>query len=203
MKAVVLLSGGVDSTVLLADRHAIGDQCIAVTFDYGQTHHREIDSACFIAAQYIGVEHRIINIAGALGGSALTGDASIPSRHAETPDATYVPGRNLVMIAIAASIAEQERAAAVLIGASADDFGGYPDCRWKFIDSVNETVSAGTVNSVSVHAPFGAYTKRDIIAHGESLNAPLHLTWSCYRGGEQPCGRCGACESLGGVAWRI
>lgn len=198
MKTVILLSGGIDSTVLLASRIDAGDEIVAVTFDYGQTHCREIASAEAVAKHY-GVEHRFVNLVDLdctiFGGSALTGDAEIPTGHAETPDDTYVPGRNLVMIAIAASIAEQVGAAAVLIGANADDFGGYPDCRWKFIAAVNETVNVGTVTGVTVQAPFGSYPKRKVVEYGRQLGAPLHLTWSCYRGAETPCGSCGACQS--------
>lgn len=198
MKLVVLLSGGIDSTVLLASRYDVDDECIAVTFDYGQTHCREISSAEAVAKHY-GVEHRIINLVDLNGsvfsGSALTGDADIPTGHADNPDDTYVPGRNLVMIAIAASIAEQTNSSAVLLGANADDFGGYPDCRWKFIDAVNAAVSVGTVKGVSVAAPFGSNTKREIIELGHKLGAPMHLTWSCYRGSDDPCNDCGACIS--------
>jgi len=194
MKTVILLSGGVDSTVLLADRIARGDECLAVTFDYGQTHRREIKAAQAIADHY-GVGWRSVPFL--LGGSALTGNGEIPDGHAETVDATYVPGRNLVMISIAASFAERFSASAVLYGANKDDFGGYPDCRPKFITAIDDAVSIGTVSGVSVSAPFMCMTKKQVIDLGRDLNAPFELTWSCYRGAETPCGTCGACVSLG------
>lgn len=192
MKVVVLLSGGIDSAVLLTDRVSRGDDCLAVTFDYGQTHSREVDAAKKIAA-YLNVPWRMVPFL--LGGSALTGDGEIPDGHAETVDATYVPGRNLVMIALAAHFAERFGAAAVLLGANSDDAAGYPDCRPQFITAMDQAVSLGTARGISVAAPYAALTKAQVVALGLEFEAPLQFTWSCYRGGERPCGRCGACES--------
>lgn len=192
MKVVVLLSGGIDSTVLLADRVARGDDCLAVTFDYGQIHVREVDAAEKIA-NHLQVPWRMVWLP--LGGSALTGQGDIPNGHAETIDATYVPGRNLVMIAIGASFAERFSASVVLIGANIEDAAGYPDCRPKFITAMDQAVSLATARGISVSAPYLSRTKAEIIARGRELEAPLSLTWSCYRGEPQPCGRCGACEA--------
>lgn len=192
MKAVVLLSGGIDSTVLLADRVTRGDDCLAVTFDYGQTHQREIDAAEKIADS-LGVGWRLVPLQ--LAESALTGQGDIPDGHAETVDATYVPGRNIVMIAVAASLAERFEASAVLFGANSDDAHGYPDCRPAFITAMDQAVSLGTARGISVGAPYASWTKAQIAARGVELDAPLSLTWSCYRGGEHPCGCCGACEA--------
>ena len=192
MKTVVLLSGGIDSTVLLADRIDRGDHCLALTIDYGQTHNREIGAAQQVAAHY-DVVWRLAPLT--LGGSALTGQGEIPVGHAEHVDATYVPGRNIVMIAIAAAIAEQCGAAAVLFGANREDAAGYPDCRPKFISAIDAAVSLGTARGISVHAPFASLTKTNIVALGKHLGVPFDLTWSCYRGWSVPCGRCGACAA--------
>lgn len=195
MKTVVLLSGGVDSTVLTAHHLDKGNQVSAVGFDYGQTHAKELRAAHLIAQHYE-IPFRVIMLEG-LSGSALTGEALIPDGHADTLDTTYVPGRNLVMLATAIALAEQIGATNVSFGANADDFGGYPDCRPDFIHHID---MAATVSAkVSVTAPFQAWTKRQVITHGRELDAPLHLSWSCYRGEDIPCGMCGACVSLQGA----
>lgn len=192
MRSVVLLSGGIDSTVLLADLIAKGDECLAVTFNYGQLHDREVDAADEIADYYC-VARRIVPFP--LRGSALTGQGRIPDGHAEDVDATYVPGRNIVMIAIAASFAEQFCASAVLFGANKDDAAGYPDCRPAFITAIDNAVSLGTARGISVAAPYASITKAAIVARGRELGVPFDRTWSCYRGDRRPCGRCGACEA--------
>lgn len=196
MNVVVLLSGGIDSTVALAmvtanDNHA----AMALSFNYGQTHVRELDAAAQIADHY-DVHHRVIDLRAALSTPcALTGNGHIPDTHATAVDATYVPGRNLVMLAVAVGVATGLGAGAVIIGANADDHAGYPDCRPEFIDSVDQTARTSTDGKVGVSAPLVRMTKRDIVAFGRQLEVPLHLTYSCYRGGIDPCNRCGACES--------
>lgn len=197
MNLIVLLSGGIDSTVALAmmtanDNHA----AMAVSFDYGQTHRRELDAAQAIAEHY-DVYHRIVDVRAALPStSVLTGGTGdIPETHATTVDATLVPGRNLLMISVGVAIAAGLNAGAVVIGANADDHAGYPDCRPEFIDSVDATARTSTGGQVGVWAPLLRMTKRDIVQLGYELEVPLHLTYSCYRGGINPCNRCGACES--------
>lgn len=194
MRSVILLSGGIDSTVLLATRYSVGDEIIAVSFNYGQTHLRELAAARSIAHHYR-VKHQIVSLANVFHGSALTGDTGIPTQHAEEPDATTVPGRNLVMISIGAAVAAAHQAPVVMFGANADDAAGYKDCRQKFVDAVSEATYTGTDSGVTVSAPLLRFTKRQIIDHGYRLDAPMHLTWSCYRGGEVHCGNCGACVS--------
>lgn len=193
MKAVVLLSGGVDSTVLLAARIAGGDECVAVTFEYGQLHVREVAAAKMIARHY-GVLHHIVPLDGIFASCALTGDGEIPISHAEQPDATTVPGRNLVMLSCASAIASAVDAVAVLFGANADDVAGYLDCRYSFIAPLDE--ASRRSHKVTITAPFCAMSKAQIIELGKELGAPLEWTWSCYRGEETPCGNCGACRSL-------
>jgi 7-cyano-7-deazaguanine synthase len=198
MRSLVLLSGGIDSTVALAHILNTGMRCEAVSFDYGQTHLRELDSATDIAAHY-GIPHQVIDLRGALQvHSALTDPgADIPETHAVDVDATFVPGRNLVMLAAGIAFAENISAGAVVIGANADDNAGYPDCRPAFLQAADAAARLGTVNNVGVWAPLVRLTKREVIAKGQALGAPLGLTWSCYRGGDQQCGKCGACESNG------
>ncbi|EID10201.1 transcription regulator (exsB) [Mycolicibacterium phlei RIVM601174] len=188
------MSGGVDSAVLLAHLKASGDEVIALSVHYGQTHARELQAAIDLAKHY-NVDHRIVSLKGVFANSALTGDVEIPEQHAESPDATVVPGRNIVLISLASAIAAAEGAAQVMFGANADDFGGYPDCRHDFVMAMNEAVSRGT-GFVAVSAPFQSMTKRQVVDLGRELGVPFGLTWSCYRGGTTPCGRCGACISL-------
>lgn len=187
MKSIVLLSGGVDSAVALA--HTKPD--LAVSFDYGQTHAKELSAAQQIAEHY-GVKHQTHTIR--LPECPLTGHGDIPEGHAETPDNSFVPGRNIVFIANAVAIAQANGCDTVIVGANADDNAGYPDCRPAFIHNLDEATRSGY--GVAVWAPLVRMTKRQIIAHAQQLDVPLHLTWSCYRGGEQPCNQCGACQSL-------
>lgn len=186
MRSLVLLSGGVDSAVALA----ITGAKLALSFDYGQTHRRELSAARAIAKHY-GVEHHQLDIHSVLDiPGPLTGQGEIPDTHAST---TVVPGRNLILLAIATGWAQQWGYGAVVIGANADDNAGYPDCRPAFID----TVDAATQQAygVTVWAPLLKMTKAEIIATGRECQVPLDLTYSCYRGGVVQCGRCGACHS--------
>ena len=204
---VTVLSGGLDSTVCLAGAVAesAGDASghVALTFDYGQRHRIELDRAAAVAAT-IGVEHLVVrlDLAG-WGGSALT-DAAI-----EVPDAvdvpsgsipvTYVPARNLIFLSVATGVAEARDADRVLIGVNALDYSGYPDCRPEFVESFRATAALALKRGVEgrpvhVDTPLIAMTKADIVRRGVDLGAPLHLTWSCYRGGPRPCGTCDACR---------
>lgn len=192
MKSVVLLSGGLDSTVALDYAIRNKSECVALSFDYGQTHIRELDAARLIAEHYE-VEHHVIPLFGLLTGSALTGNEEIPEQHAEEPDATEVPGRNLLMIAAAVAWASSNGYEHVVIGANADDRAGYPDCRPDFITHLDEATRAGY--GIGIWPPLLKMTKRDIVAMARLYDVPLDLTWSCYRGGAEPCNRCGACQS--------
>lgn len=197
IRELVLLSGGVDSTVVLADAaRRLGEDAVgAVTFTYGQNQERqEVLSATAVSTHY-GISHRLVDLGSIFGPSALTGQLEVPDGHAEEPDATEVPSRNLVLLATAAAIADGMGCAAIGFGANADDAAGYPDCRPAFIDPLRDAVSHGTRNRVILRTPLLRRTKARVHEFGRELRAPLHLTWSCYRGGEQPCGTCGACDS--------
>lgn len=197
MKSVVLLSGGVDSTVCVAWELLLDHEVSCLTVDYGQLHIREVQAARLVAELY-GLSHCVVKVDPVLfGGSAITGGGDVPEGHAEAPDATYVPARNTMLVALAAAYAESIGAGIVVLGANADDQAGYPDCRWDFIQAYRNVLSLGTVNKVWLSAPLLKLSKREVVVLGQRLDAPLGLTWSCYRGGEQPCGMCGACTSLG------
>ena len=200
---LVLVSGGMDSAVLLAKVVTEQGQANvgAITFDYGQRHNREVGHAVKIVNAY-GLWHTIVQLPDhVFGKSSLTGgkDAiTVPHGHFEDPaqSATVVPCRNLVFLSIAAAKAQDWGARRVWFAAHAGDRAIYLDCRPEFIDVVNACFAAAVVEA-TVCAPFLGMSKRDIVRMGRSLPVPQFLmfawTWSCYEGGEQPCGKCGAC----------
>lgn len=197
MKTVVLLSGGLDSAVVLASMLSNQHPCEALTIDYGQRHRREIQSARALAEHY-GVGHTVVSLDPALfTGSALTGAVDVPKGVALQPDETYVPARNTVFIALAAARAEATGAQAVAFGANKDDAAAYPDCRRKYVEALRDVLNEGTATSLWLMAPLLADTKADILAKAKRLHVPTHLTWSCYVGGDEPCGQCGACIGRG------
>jgi len=204
--AVVLLSGGLDSTVTAATARADGHDLHALTFRYGQRHERELQAARDVAEALDAVEHRVLEVdLSAWGGSALTDpDLDVPEDRSEDEiedgiPVTYVPARNLVFLSIATSFAETREAEAVYIGANAVDFSGYPDCRPRFLEAFEEAARLGTKRGVegtgvAVEAPLVDLPKQDIVELGVDLDAPLDRTWTCYQGGEVQCGRCDACQ---------
>lgn len=194
--AVVLLSGGLDSTTALAHTLDLGaDVKTAVFCDYGQRHIRERVSAEAVAGAY-GVPLTYLDLRGygRAAPSALTlPDAAVPHGHyAEANMAqTVVPGRNAVMLSAAAGIGASWGAETVVTAVHAGDHPIYPDCRPEFIEAMCSALLAGY--GVGVSAPFGTRSKADIVTLAAQLDAPLGLTWSCYEGGETHCGRCGTC----------
>ena len=200
-KAVVLLSGGLDSTVTLADSLRSGNETIALSFRYGQKHMRELDSAKAVALHY-GIEHIIVDVDLSSFRSSLTDDSKEIEKDRKAigsgiPD-TYVPARNMIMLSVAAGLCESVDAEMIYIGANVIDYSGYPDCRKEFFDSFEAMISKGTKAGVEGHpirivAPILNMTKAQIIKYGKEMNAPLYLTWSCYSGGERPCGHCDSC----------
>jgi 7-cyano-7-deazaguanine synthase len=203
--AVVLLSGGLDSATAAAWAKAEGYDLVAVSFDYGQRHKKELARAKQVAAALGVRSHHVLEVPlGQLGGSALT-DKAIPvpdspgaGRIGESIPATYVPARNSVFLALALAVAEVEGARALVIGANALDYSGYPDCRPEFLEAFERmanlaTKAATEQRPVKVLAPLLHLSKRDIVLLAERLGAPIALTWSCYRGGARPCGTCESC----------
>jgi len=205
-KAVVLLSGGLDSATALAVAAKRGYVIHALSFDYGQRHKRELQSARDIASHFGAREHRMLKIPlGELGGSALTDrKISVPAgkgpwRKGASIPPTYVPARNLVLLSWAAAYAETVGADAIFIGANALDYSGYPDCRPAFLRSFAQAARLGTRRGVSgrpvrIEAPLLRLSKARIVRLGASLGVPFGKTWSCYRGGRRPCGRCDSCR---------
>ena len=206
VRAVVLLSGGMDSSTALAVALSDGFEVIALTVDYGQRHRKEIDAARKIARHFGVKDHRIIALdLTAVGGSALT-DRRIPvptQRRIEEigqgVPATYVPARNAILLSYALSLAEATEARAVYIAATAVDYSGYPDCRPEFFDAFRQVARLGTKRGIEgdvieIRTPLIAMSKAEIVRKGESLGVPWGLTWSCYQGGDRACGRCDACR---------
>lgn len=199
-KAIVLLSGGIDSTTTLYLAKKQGYKCHALIFDYGQRHKRELSSAVAVAKR-AKVPFQIIKIKLPWKGSALL-DSRYPLPVTRSLKAigkgipsTYVPARNTIFLSFALSYAEAIGAGAIFIGANAIDFSGYPDCRPSFYRAFRKVVKEGTKKKkIRVLTPLINKTKAQIIALGLKFKAPLELTWSCYKGGKKPCGVCDSCK---------
>ena len=204
--AIVLVSGGLDSATCLAIARAEGHRCHALSFQYGQRHHAELNAARKVAAELGAVEHRVMQIdLGAFGGSALT-DASIavPEDGASgaTIPVTYVPARNTVFLAFALAWAEVLQAHDIFIGVNAVDYSGYPDCRPEFIDAFARMANLATREGVEgreplrIRTPLINLTKAEIISRGATLGVDFGTTVSCYQADEQgrACGRCDSCR---------
>jgi 7-cyano-7-deazaguanine synthase len=204
--AVVLLSGGMDSATTLAiAKHRGHGPIYALTIRYGQRHEREIRSAQALARRY-GARSIVLDVpVGKIAPSALTrGSWEIPSERSakemrkEIPS-TYVPARNTIFLSLALALAESVRAEAIYIGVNAIDYSGYPDCRPEYLRAFRRLAGLATARSVKgegtprIVAPLIGKTKADIVRWGDRLKVPWELTWSCYRGGERPCGRCDSC----------
>ena len=204
-KAVVLLSGGLDSSTVLAIARERGHEAVALTFDYGQRHDREIRCAREVAKALGAVEHIVLQIPlGPLLDSSLThADRAVPEGRSREEIAggvpsTYVPSRNIIFLSIAASVAESIGAESVFIAANAVDFSGYPDCTPEFIQAFQRVMDVGTKagkggRPVRIEAPVIRMTKAGIVKEAVRLGVPLELTWSCYKGGERACGVCDSC----------
>ena len=198
-KAVILLSGGLDSGTCAAMAKDGGYEILALSFDYGSRHSKEIDHARKIA-EHLGVmEHIIFPLSlNRFGGSSLV-DKDMPLGDGEEIPNTYVPARNTVFLSIALALAEARGADVVYIGANAVDYSGYPDCRPEFIKAFEEAGRLGTKrgvegNPIKILAPLIDMTKAEIIKAGMKLKFPYELTWSCYAGGELACGKCDSCK---------
>lgn len=221
-RAIILLSGGIDSTTTLAIAHSQGFKIYAMSFDYGQRHIIELGSARMIAESFNIQKHLIINFnLRDIGGSALTSEVEVPKKSAQAGKlvsendvsaipVTYVPARNTIFLSFALGWAEVLGAEDIFIGANAVDYSGYPDCRPEFIKAFEDLANLATKASVegtckfNVHAPLLYLTKEDIIKKGIELGVDYSMTWSCYdpqgsrekerkRGTAVPCLRCDSC----------
>ena len=202
-KAVVLLSGGLDSATVLALARAQGFRCFALSFDYGQRHRCELQSAAQVAHALGAETHRVMKLdLSWMGGSALTDSAlSVPQVAAGGIPITYVPARNTIFLAVALGWAEVIGAGDIFIGANAVDYSGYPDCRPAFIAAFAALANLATRAGVEaagfrVHAPLIDLSKADIIRAGRAQGVDYALTVSCYDpvAGCRPCGTCDACR---------
>jgi 7-cyano-7-deazaguanine synthase len=199
MSSLVLLSGGLDSSVLLA--HAVakegGSKVLALTFQYGQRHRREVGYAKVIA-EHFGAEHEILELAVAmrsLGGALLDPEGMIPDGHYtdQAQKITVVPGRNMIFLSFGLSIAMARGLDEVLFAGHAGDHAVYPDCRFEFIRAMKQVALVCGYEPVRLDSPFKGMTKAEIVELGDHLKVPFKWTWSCYRGLDVHCGTCGTC----------
>jgi len=205
MKAVILLSGGLDSSTVLYQAKADGCECYAITFNYQQRHQRELQSAHAIALTVGVIEHQLVNFdLRAWGGSALTDDIDLPQDRdlaamAANIPITYVPARNTIFLSFALAYAEAIAANQVYIGVNALDYSGYPDCRPDYIEAMQSVYRLGTKQGrsgqpIEIVAPLINLKKTEIIELGNKLGVPWSQTWSCYAGGDTACGVCDSCR---------
>src|SRR5947209_18115991 len=204
-KAVVLLSGGLDSTTALALAHSQGFELHALSFDYGQRHQREIEAAAAVARHYRVRQQKTITIdLRAFGGSALTADIPVPhARSLETMATdipiTYVPARNTIFLSYALAYAEVTGANDIFLGINAIDYSGYPDCRLEYLEAYERMANLATKASTQdgrrfhLHAPLIRMNKAEIIRRGVELSVSYRLTSICYEVAAQPCATCDSC----------
>ena len=202
-KAVVLLSGGLDSATTAAIAKTDGYEVIALSFRYGQRHERELTAASRIAEILEISQHHIVDInLGSWGGSSLTDRMMDLPTDGIDPDiipSTYVPGRNTVFIAIALSLAEAQKASSIYLGINAVDYSGYPDCRPEYLKAYQNLIALSSKvgiegNSIQLIAPLVRNSKIDIVRQAIALGVPINETWSCYQGDIEPCGVCDSCR---------
>ena len=205
-RAVVLLSGGLDSATVLAMARRDGFECFALSFDYGQRHRFELEAARRVATAAGVTRHVVVPLdLRAIGGSALTDDIAVPKGRDESEMAaaipiTYVPARNTVFLSVALGWAEVLGATDLFVGVNAVDYSGYPDCRPEFLEAFERLANVATKAGVegerfTVHAPLVRMTKAEIISTGLGLGVDYGLTHSCYdpAPGGRPCGQCDSC----------
>lgn len=202
-KAIVLLSGGLDSITVLAEAIAQGKSCYTLSFDYGQRHNAELVAAAKIAAHYSVIEHKVINLGlASIGGSALTDRGiSVPNTLQTGIPVTYVPARNTIFLAFALGWAEVLGIHDIYIGVNAIDYSGYPDCRPEFINAFQNLANLATKagvegESITIHTPLISFSKAEIIRKGIALGVDYQQTVSCYSADNQgrACGVCDACR---------
>jgi 7-cyano-7-deazaguanine synthase len=201
--AIALLSGGLDSATAAALALESGMRVIGLSFDYGQRHRRELQAAAAVA-RHLGLqEHRVLQVdLASWGGSSLTDvrqDLPVEGVQPDVIPSTYVPGRNTVFIALALSLAEAVGAERLVLGVNAVDYSGYPDCRPDYLAAFQQLADLASRagregRGVRLWAPLVAWDKPHIVREALRLQVPLELTWSCYAGGEQPCGVCDSCR---------
>lgn len=202
-KAIVLVSGGLDSATVLAMAKAQGFECYALSFNYGQRHTSELEAAQRIAAQMGVKEHKVVSLnLDDIGGSALTDEnIQVPEEETEGIPVTYVPARNTVFLSIALGWAEVIEAQDICIGVNAVDYSGYPDCRPEFIAAFEQTANLATKmgvegQKITINTPLMSMSKAQIVTEGTKLGVDYGLTVSCYQADNdgKACGKCDACR---------
>ncbi len=204
-KAVILLSGGLDSATAAAIAKGMGFELYALSFSYGQRHSKELEAAQAVG-EFFGVkDHQVVDFdLRKWGGSALTADMDVPldrdeSEMASSIPTTYVPARNTIFLSFALGYAEVVGADTIVIGVNQLDYSGYPDCREEYLLAFERMANLATKGAVEggrrtrIYAPLLHMTKAEIITKGTALGVDYGLTWSCYQGLDQPCGRCDSC----------
>ncbi|MCK2148435.1 7-cyano-7-deazaguanine synthase QueC [Marinobacter alexandrii] len=194
---VVIYSGGMDSYTLLHVARARGLQVHALSFNYGQRHVRELESAAAVC-ESLGIPHKVIDIRAmgeVMAGSSLTSEVDVPEGHYEEDSmkATVVPNRNMILLSLATGYAVTVGAGAVWYGAHGGDHAIYPDCRPEFVEKMDAVCRVANYEPVAVEAPFMALDKGEILVEGLKLGLDYSQTWTCYNGRERACGRCGSC----------
>lgn len=194
-KAIILLSGGLDSATTLFLAQQKNFSIKALIFDYGQKHKKEIKAAVKIA-EIAKVDYRIVTVKIPWSKSSLTNKAKkVPEKFSGKVPSTYVSGRNIIFLSYAASFAETIRAKAIFIGAHTQDYSGYPDCRKNFLEKFNQAVNLGIAGKrIKLYYPLIDKNKKEIIQLGLKLGVPFKYTWSCYNGRKRPCQRCDSCR---------
>jgi len=198
MKAVVLFSGGLDSTVLACQLMNEGAEVRLLSIDYGQRHAKELAHAEALAKEFDAPMRTLSlpELGDILGGSSLTDDSvDLPEGHyaEESMKATVVPNRNMILLALAGGYALSSGFDTIAYAAHAGDHTIYPDCRPEFAEAMGKALGLADWDSLSLHRPFVNLSKADLVKRGHELNAPLNMTWSCYAGREKHCGKCGTC----------
>ena len=202
-KAIVLSSGGIDSTTAMAIAKSRNYELYSLTFNYGQRHKIEIESAKKVADFFCVKEHKIIVIdLEQIGGSALTDNIDVPTgNHSDEIPVTYVPARNTIFLSIALAWAEVVGSNDIFIGTNIIDYSGYPDCRPEYLEAFETLANLGTKagiqgKRINIHAPLIKMSKAEIIKKGSELGIDYSITWSCYnpRIGNKACGKCDSCK---------
>ncbi|MBU2977339.1 7-cyano-7-deazaguanine synthase QueC [Alteromonas sp. C1M14] len=197
-KVIVIYSGGMDSFTVLHKAIEDGKSPMALSFDYGQRHKKEVEYAARVCAE-LGVPHKIVDISAInslVGGSALTDDIAVPEGHYEEPSMkqTVVPNRNMILLSMAVGYAVSENATKVYYGAHSGDHAIYPDCRPEFVKKMNDVCAIANYEAVEIVTPYLTVSKTAILTDGLRMGLDYGKTWTCYNGREKACGKCGACQ---------
>lgn len=198
MKVLAVVSGGMDSVTMLHDLVAQGHEVSVVSFNYGQRHLKELEVAK-ANADKLGLKHKVIDMAfmaQLLDNSALTGDTDVPEGHYEANNMklTVVPNRNMIMASIAVGLAVNNGQEAVALGVHSGDHAIYPDCRPEFIKELNDVTQIANYEPITILAPYIDKDKTSIIKRGLEIGVDYSKTWTCYKGLNKACGKCGSCQ---------